>query len=111
MLARYLVLPGFLLELAWAYSNSSSVPSSTSSSSIPLFTSTVEITSLFTLPTPTSFFTLPAPVPTGSGNSSTNGTGLDYASSCNSAKLEWVDNQGQTYVSNTTFTTSTSSVR
>lgn len=77
MLARYLVLPSFLLELALAatYSNSSE----------PTTTSTLQITS---------FLTVTAPPPLGTGNLSANGTGLDYASSCNQAKQEWVFNIG-----------------
>ena len=95
MLARYLA--GFLLELAWAAAASNS-----SSSSFPVSTSTLEVTS---------FVTQTAPAATGGGTSYANGTGMEYASSCNQAKLEWMENRGQTYVSNSTFTTSTSSIR
>lgn len=92
MLARYLVLPSVLLELALAAGNSS----------VPESTSTIQITS---------FITQTAPNPTSNSASYLNGTGLEYASSCNQVKLDWVENRGQTYVSNTTFTTSTDSLR
>lgn len=93
MFARYFVLPSVLLELVLAASNSSSIPESTS---------TIEITS---------FVTQTVSSPTSSSLSYANGTGLEYASSCNQEKLDWVENRGQTYVSNTTFTTSTDSLR
>lgn len=76
MFVRYLLLPSALLRLALAASNSS----------VPGSTSTVEITS---------FLTLTVPAQTGSANASRNGTGLDYASSCNQAKLDWVENRGR----------------
>lgn len=105
MLTRYLALPTVLLELAWtAVSNSSSysILSNNTSSSIPVSTSTLEITS---------FITATASTGTGNGTSGANATGLEYASSCNQEKLEWIENRGSTYVSNTTFTTSTASTR
>lgn len=92
MLARHLILPSVLLELALAASNSSVSES----------TSTLQITS---------FVTQTVPGPTSSSASYANGTGLEYASSCNQVKLDWVENRGQTYISNTTFTTSTDSLR
>ncbi|WPH04622.1 Hypothetical protein R9X50_00751500 [Acrodontium crateriforme] len=58
----------------------------------------------------TTTYTGTAPLGTGLTVSASNKTSMASASSCNAAKQEWAANYGQTYVSDSTFTTSTSSI-
>lgn len=77
MLGAYLSSLLLFLQLAHAVTNSSS--------SVSYSTSTLQITS---------FLTVTAPRPTGSGNALSNATGLEQASSCNQAKLDWIEDRG-----------------
>ncbi|KAK4957602.1 hypothetical protein LTR10_005569 [Elasticomyces elasticus] len=77
-------------------SNGTTRPTTTSSDTTTL--STVDVTSTITLgPSFGSTGGLPTIV--------ANETGLEYASSCNAAKQQWVANTGMVIVSNSTFTT------
>ncbi|KAK5691162.1 hypothetical protein LTR97_011814 [Elasticomyces elasticus] len=82
-------------------SNGTTRPTTTSSDTTTL--STVDVTSTITLgPSFGSTGGLPTIV--------ANETGLEYASSCNAAKQQWVANTGMVFVSNSTFTTASQTV-
>ncbi|KAK5717934.1 hypothetical protein LTR15_008777 [Elasticomyces elasticus] len=82
-------------------SNGTTRPTTTSSDTTTL--STVDVTSTITLgPSFGSTGGLPIIV--------ANETGLEYASSCNAAKQQWVANTGMVFVSNSTFTTASQTV-